>query len=100
MEMQATGVGWTFATTLAVPQDIRWGRTHEGYGRDPALVSRLGAALVEGLQGRSRTDCTVLGCAKHFVGDGATSWGTVRRNEAARWWDGWGENWKIDQGDA
>lgn len=100
MEMQATGVGWTFATTLAVPQDIRWGRTHKGYGRDPALVSRLGAALVEGLQGRSRTDCTVLGCAKHFVGDGATSWGTVRRNEAARWWDGWGENWKIDQGDA
>ena len=100
MEMQATGVRWTFAPTLAVPQDIRWGRTYEGYGRDPALVSRLGAALVEGLQGPNQTDSTVLACAKHFVGDGATSWGTVRRNEAPRWWDGWGENWKIDQGDA
>jgi beta-glucosidase len=99
-EMSATGVRWTFAPTLAVPQDIRWGRTYEGYGRDPALVSRLGAALVEGLQGPSRTDCTVLACAKHFVGDGATSWGTVRRNEAPRWWDGWGETWQIDQGDA
>jgi beta-glucosidase len=99
-EMLATGVRWTFAPTVAVPQDIRWGRTYEGYGRDPALVARLGAALVEGLQGPSRTDFKVLACAKHFVGDGATSWGTVRRNEAPRWWDGWGENWKIDQGDA
>ena len=99
-EMLATGVRWTFAPTLAVPQDIRWGRTYEGYGRDPAVVSRLGAALVEGLQGPSRMNSTVLACAKHFVGDGATSWGTVRRNETPRWWDGWGENWQIDQGDA
>ena len=95
-EMLATGVRWTFAPTVAVPQDIRWGRTYEGYGRDPELVARLGAALVTGLQ---EPDSRVLGCAKHFVGDGGTSWGTVQRAETPSWWDGWGENWQIDQGD-
>lgn len=99
-EMLATGIHWTFAPTIAVPQDIRWGRTYEGYGRDPELVSRLGAALVDGLQNPPKTGFGVLACAKHFVGDGATSWGTVVRGEMPNWWDDWGENWQIDQGDA
>jgi beta-glucosidase len=42
----------------------------------------------------------VLACAKHFVGDGATSWGTAPRFEWTHWWDGWGDAWQIDQGDA
>lgn len=99
-EMLATGVRWTFAPTLAVPQDVRWGRTYEGYGRDPALVSRLGAALIDGLQSPGGLEFGVLACAKHFLGDGATSWGSVARDKAPAWWDGWGENWQIDQGDA
>lgn len=99
-EMLATGVRWTFAPTVAVPQDIRWGRTYEGYGRDPGLVSRLGAAFVDGLQNPRKTGFGVLACAKHFVGDGATSWGTIVRDETPNWWDDWGENWQIDQGDA
>lgn len=99
-EMLATGVRWTFAPTLAVPQDVRWGRTYEGYGRDPALVSRLGAALIDGLQSPGGPGAGVLACAKHFVGDGATAWGSVAREEAPTWWHGWGENWQIDQGDA
>lgn len=99
-EMVATGIRWTFAPTLAVPQDIRWGRTYEGYGRDPALASELGAALVRGLQDPADSGSIVLGCAKHFVGDGATSWGTAPRLDFIDWWDGWGEGWQIDQGDA
>lgn len=99
-EMLATGVRWTFAPTLAVPQDVRWGRTYEGYGRDPALVSRLGAAIIDGLQSPGGPGAGVLACAKHFLGDGATAWGSVVRDEAPTWWDGWGENWQIDQGDA
>ncbi len=98
-EMMATGVRWTFAPTVAVPHDIRWGRTYEGYGRDPALVARLGSALVDGLHGDEAGALDVLACPKHFVGDGGTTWGTVSAPEWNHWWDPWGDGWRIDQGD-
>jgi beta-glucosidase len=99
-EIRATGAHWTFAPTVTVPQDIRWGRTYEGYGRDPDLVATLGAALIRGLQGSGDRPLSVLACAKHFVGDGATTWGTAPRFSWEHWWDGWGDSWQIDQGDA
>ncbi len=99
-EMLATGIQWAFAPTVAVPQDIRWGRTYEGYGNDPALVSALGAALIRGLQSTDNGRRAVLACAKHFVGDGATLWGTVTPPDGVDWWDAWGDGWQIDQGDA
>jgi beta-glucosidase len=99
LEMAATGVRWTFAPTVAVPQDIRWGRTYEGYGRDPSLVAALGAALVDGLQGDAAEGPPVLACLKHFVGDGGTTWGSVTPPSSSDWWEGWGPEWQIDQGD-
>ncbi|MBY0393541.1 MAG: 1,4-beta-D-glucan glucohydrolase, partial [Novosphingobium sp.] len=39
IEVAASGIDWTFAPTLAVPQDLRWGRSYEGYAADPALVA-------------------------------------------------------------
>ncbi len=77
-EIAATGIDWTFAPTLAVAQDVRWGRTYESFGKDPALVSRLGAAMVEGLQGKPGTSSFldqrhVLATIKHFMGDGGTA---------------------------
>ena len=99
-EMLATGVRWAFAPTVAVPQDIRWGRTYEGYSKDPEVVAALGAALVEGLQSPQGGRPAVMACAKHFVGDGATAWGTAPRIDWEHWWDGWGDTWQIDQGDA
>ena len=99
-EMMATGVRWAFAPTVAVAQDIRWGRTYESYGREPQLVARLGASLVEGLSSPQDASDRVLGCAKHYVGDGAAEWGTVDRKPWMGWWDGWGNHWNIDQGDA
>ncbi|NNC74776.1 MAG: glycoside hydrolase family 3 protein [Acidimicrobiia bacterium] len=98
-EMLATGVQWTFAPTVAVPRDIRWGRTYEGFGADTALVTRLGAAMIEGLQDGVESGSGVLACAKHYLGDGATTWGTVARPDSPDWWGGWGSNWQIDQGD-
>ncbi len=98
-EMLATGVHWAFAPTIAVPQDIRWGRTYEGYGRDPDLVARLGAALVTGLQEDIEGSGRIMACAKHFVGDGGTAWASVPRPEWLTWWDGWGPGWQMDQGD-
>ena len=76
-EVRATGIQWTFAPCVTVPQDIRWGRTYEGFSEDPALVAELGEAAVRGLQGTSLADpLRVLACAKHWIGDGGTVWGT------------------------
>ncbi|MBN8460369.1 MAG: glycoside hydrolase family 3 C-terminal domain-containing protein [Verrucomicrobia bacterium] len=73
-ETRATGIQWTFAPCVTVPRDIRWGRTYEGYSEDPAVAATLGRACVLGLQGeRIAGPVNVLACAKHFVGDGGTT---------------------------
>ena len=80
IEIEVTGIDWTFAPTIAVARDDRWGRTYESYSEDPALVARLGAAMVEGLQGRPGEPGflgagKVAATAKHFFGDGGTAQG-------------------------
>lgn len=84
IESTACGVDWTFSPCLTVPQDDRWGRVYEGYSEDPALVSQLGVAYINGIQGNSLSDeNSLLGTAKHYVGDGGTVWGSgimVRRD--------------------
>ncbi|HTE44513.1 MAG TPA: glycoside hydrolase family 3 N-terminal domain-containing protein [Gemmatimonadaceae bacterium] len=76
-ETRAVGANWAFAPCVCVPQDIRWGRTYEGFSEDPELVATLGAAAVHGLQGEQPVGPThVAATAKHFAGDGGTSWGT------------------------
>jgi beta-glucosidase len=80
VEIEVTGIDWTFAPTIAVARDDRWGRTYESYAEDPALVARLGAAMVEGLQGRPGEPGflgkgKVAATAKHFFGDGGTAQG-------------------------
>ena len=74
-EVLATGLFWTFAPTVTVPQDYRWGRTYEGYSESPELVARLGKAFVYGLQGSGDdflNNNRIIGTAKHFLGDGGT----------------------------
>ena len=76
-ELTVSGHDWTFAPTLAVPQDLRWGRSYEGFSEDPTIVHSYGDRIVIGLQGRFGTDKfmgqgTVISSAKHFVADGAT----------------------------
>ncbi len=79
-EIEVTGIDWNFSPTVAVARDDRWGRTYESYSEDPWLVARMGAALVEGLQGRKGADDflgsgRVIATAKHFFGDGGTEHG-------------------------
>jgi beta-glucosidase len=77
LEMNATGVRWTFGPVVAVPQDVRWGRTFEGYGETTDLVSRLGGACIKGLQGSGLgADNVAAATAKHFIGDGGTAFGS------------------------
>ncbi|MFD7021338.1 glycoside hydrolase family 3 protein [Promicromonospora sukumoe] len=76
-ETRATGIPWTFAPCVCVVRDDRWGRTYESFGEHPALASVLGAAAVAGFQGRDlESNRSVLATAKHFVGDGDTTFGT------------------------
>jgi beta-glucosidase len=81
-ELAGTGIRWAFAPCIAVPQNPRWGRTYEGYSDKTALVSELGAAAVEGFQGRNLSDdpASVLACAKHYIGDGGTTDGIDQGN--------------------
>jgi beta-glucosidase len=93
-EVRATGIQWTFAPCVAVVRDERWGRTYESFGEEPGLVAELGAAAVRGLQGDLADPERVLACAKHFLGDGGTSFGTGRPKDDAP-----GRGYGNDQGD-
>ncbi|CAI8354806.1 MAG: Beta-glucosidase BoGH3B [Flavobacterium sp. SCGC AAA160-P02] len=76
-ELTVSGHDWTFAPTLAVPQDLRWGRSYEGFSEDPKIVKSYGDRIVVGLQGKFGSDDfmgngKVISSAKHFLADGAT----------------------------
>ena len=76
-EMNATGIRWDFGPVVAVPQDIRWGRTFEGYSENTDLVAELSTACVKGLQGSGLSaDDSSAATAKHFIGDGGTAFGS------------------------
>lgn len=77
-EISGSGIEWTFAPTLAVPQDVRWGRTYEGYSSDPAIVARYADAMTRGLQGtlvpgKPLGSKNVAATAKHYLADGGTA---------------------------
>ena len=79
-EVAASGIDWTFAPTLAVPQDLRWGRSYEGYAADPALVASYAKAMTVGLQGplqpgKPLPANKVAATAKHYLADGGTDGG-------------------------
>ncbi len=77
IEVAATGIDWTFSPCLSSPEDYRWGRTYEGFSSDPSLVEILGEASVKGYQSaQTNSGKKVVACAKHFIGDGNTEFGT------------------------
>ena len=87
-EILATGIHWNFAPTIAVVQDVRWGRTYEGYSENTGMVSSLGVAYIRGMQSLEDGDAVslsqsifTLATPKHFLGDGATIWGSSRTDK-------------------
>jgi beta-glucosidase len=76
-EVASTGIDWTFAPTVAVARDPRWGRAYESYSESPELVAEYAPAMVSGLQGEFGSPQFMapghtLSSIKHFVGDGGT----------------------------
>ncbi|MCH2179854.1 MAG: glycoside hydrolase family 3 C-terminal domain-containing protein [Mariniblastus sp.] len=80
-EARVRGVSHVLSPIVDVAGDLRWGRIDETLGEDPFLTSRLGAAMVEGLQGSvdgSIAEGHVAATLKHFVGYGNTEGGRNR----------------------
>ncbi|MEO8018591.1 MAG: exo 1,3/1,4-beta-D-glucan glucohydrolase [Pseudomonadota bacterium] len=76
-QVRTTGIDWTFAPTVTVPQDDRWGRTYEGYSEDPGVVASYAGVFVKGLQGEPGSadflrGPHVISSTKHFLADGGT----------------------------
>ncbi|HET9906733.1 MAG TPA: glycoside hydrolase family 3 N-terminal domain-containing protein [Anaerolineales bacterium] len=93
-EMLASGIPWNFAPVIAVVQDVRWGRTYEGFSENTEIVSSLGTAYIRGTQQLKDNDeasagqsLFALATPKHFIGDGATIWDSSRT-----------EDYRLDQG--
>jgi beta-glucosidase len=93
-EVRATGINWAFSPCVTVPRDERWGRTYEGFGETPEMARMYGGAATVGFQGSDLGGPTsVLACAKHFAGDGGTTYGTGAPKENST------ERWPLDRGD-
>ena len=71
-EMRAMNMHWAFNPNVDVARDARWGRCGETFGEDTYLVSQMGVALTQGLQGgldeNGYYGCErVIACIKHLV---------------------------------
>lgn len=67
--------GLTFWTpNINIFRDPRWGRGMETYGEDPYLTSRMGVAVVKGLQGNDPKYYKSHACAKHFAVHSGPEW--------------------------
>lgn len=82
-ELTAAGIDWTFSPTVAVCNDIRWGRTYECFSENSDLVSIMSVAYITALQENG-----IITCAKHYIADGAVEFGTGD------------SSYLLDQGDA
>jgi beta-glucosidase len=82
-EMKLTKTLWAFGPCIAVSLDPRWGRTYESYSSDTSIVTSLATEFAKGL-----LDNGVMPTAKHYIGDGATTYGTGENNQL------------VDRGDA
>ena len=70
---------WT--PNINIFRDPRWGRGQETYGEDPYLTSKMGLAVVRGLQGMTYEGQwlgegykKLLACAKHFAVHSGPEW--------------------------
>ncbi|KAL3535981.1 hypothetical protein ACH5RR_004442 [Cinchona calisaya] len=92
-EVKATGIHLTFAPSIAVCRDPRWGRCYERYSENPNVVRAM-TQIIPGLQGDIPPDIRkgvpyvyvdfssekVAACAKYFAGDGGTNRGINENN--------------------
>ena len=67
-EVATDGLHWTFSPVLCLGRDTRWGRVDETFGEDPYLTTRMGVAVVKGMQGPADAEYDKAhACVKHYA---------------------------------
>lgn len=79
-EIRACGNQWTFAPSIDIVHDARFGRTGETYGECPFLTSVLVRKAIQGLQNNDDPQQRVAACVKHLLGGGASIGGVNHGN--------------------
>ncbi|WP_370964493.1 glycoside hydrolase family 3 protein [Amycolatopsis sp. cg9] len=74
-EYTAVGIRLALHPMADLASEPRWCRTSGTFGADPALVARLSAAYVEGLQGSELGPDSVAAMVKHWPGAGPQAGG-------------------------
>lgn len=94
VEVAATGIHWTFAPCITIPKDDRWGRQYEGFSESSELVTNLTASAIKGYEEALPTlgGKKIAACAKHFIGDGGTTWDSGTLKEGMH-------HYRLDRGD-
>lgn len=80
-ETRASNIPWTFSPVLDLGLDPRFSRMWESFGEDPYLCSVLGAAMIDGYEGKDNNIADpykIASCMKHFLGYHATISGKDR----------------------
>lgn len=76
VESSAVGIHWTFAPMIDLCRDPRYGRIIEGPGEDPVVGRHMARAIIEGFRdGDVAKETSLVTCAKHFIGYGASEGG-------------------------
>lgn len=80
-ETRASNIPWTFSPVLDLGLDPRFSRMWESFGEDPYLCSVLGAAMIDGYEGKDNNIADpykLASCMKHFLGYHAATSGKDR----------------------
>ena len=87
-EVKAIGCSQVLSPDLDLARELRWGRIEETYGEDPYLASRMGVAMITGLQEGKKPDSTMLiANAKPFLTYSAPMGGINLASTVGGWYD-------------
>ncbi len=87
-EVKAIGASQVLSPDLDLARELRWGRVEETYGEDPYLASRMGVAMIRGLQEGKEPDNTLLiANAKPFLTYSAPLGGLNLASTPGGWYD-------------
>ena len=84
-ELRAIGIQCLLGPMADLITEPRWNRIGSTFGEDPALVTSLTKAIVEGFQGKQLGPESVMTVTKHFPGDGPVKDGYDPHNAYGKW---------------
>ncbi len=85
-ELRAIGIQCLLGPMADLITEPRWNRIGSTFGEDPALVTSLTKAIVDGFQGKRLGPASVMTVTKHFPGDGPVKDGFDGHNAYGKWY--------------